>query len=67
MFELVLNSKGLGVKTLFNIALYGLHSIYFLGPDGTPTAVDHVLELVENHASQIKGLQPQESSDSDND
>ena len=38
-----------------------------LGPDGTPTAVDHVLELVENHASQIKGLQPQEDSDSDND
>jgi len=36
-----------------------------LGPDGKPTAVDHVLELVENHAANIKGLQPESGSDSD--
>ena len=35
------------------------------GPDGKPTAVDHVLELVENHAANIKGLQPESGSDSD--
>ena len=40
---------------------------YIAGPDGKPTAVDHVLELVENHAAQIRGLQPEreESEDSD--
>ena len=41
--------------------------VYILGPDGKPTAVDHVLELVENHAANIKGLQPESGSDSDDD
>jgi hypothetical protein len=38
-----------------------------LGPDGKPTAVDHVLELVENQASQIPGINPEEGSESDDD
>ena len=38
-----------------------------LGPDGKPTEVDHVLQLVENRASQIQSRQPEEGSDSDDD
>ena len=38
-----------------------------LGPDGKPTAVDHVLELVENHSAQIGDLQPREESEDSDD
>ena len=55
------------LNAIFIVLYCIIFYIFISGPDGKPTAVDHVLELVENHAANIKGLQPESGSDSDDD